>query len=303
MVIASRLAAGLGRADGESIIRRLMGKAFNLMVQALVLPGIRDSQCGLKGFHYQAARPIFSRQRLNGFAFDVEVLALARALKIPIKELPLRVKDCPGSTVNRILTPLQMAVDIIYLKLAFFINEYRLPGGYQPLREAATIMTLFFAALALRLPWLWEIPRFIDELKEVRLSYLIFTGQALPLHNAAHDIGAMHNYILAIIFKLLGPGIYWPRLYVACCSALTVIVVYLLGRILFGRTTGLLTSVFLMFNGMNILTSHMAWANCTTPFFFTLAMLSTILAEQKRNGWWLAAAGLLWAAPCKPILR
>ncbi|HEX3011779.1 MAG TPA: glycosyltransferase family 39 protein [Syntrophomonadaceae bacterium] len=159
-----------------------------------------------------------------------------------------------------------------------------------------TGLVLFIAALAVRLPWLWLVPRYIDELHEVTLGYNIYLGNTFALHNVAHDIGSMHNYILAAIFKLLGPGIYWPRLYVAVTAALTVVLIYFVGKKLYDRWTGLLAAGFLLTNGMHILVTHKAWANCTTPFFFTLAMLAIINAEQKKSGKWLVLAGLLWAA-------
>jgi len=162
-------------------------------------------------------------------------------------------------------------------------------------KELAVIAGLFITALLARLPWLWEVPRYIDELQEVNLAYSIYRGESLPLHNMAHDIGAMHNYILAGIFKVLGSGAYLPRLYVAVTSAITVVLIYYVGKKLYGKWTGIAAAVLLLGNGMHILVTHMAWANCTTPFFFSLAFLATIKAEQGKSGRWLAASGLLWA--------
>ncbi|MGE5406009.1 MAG: glycosyltransferase family 39 protein, partial [Candidatus Saccharibacteria bacterium] len=156
-------------------------------------------------------------------------------------------------------------------------------------------VVLFVTALALRIPYLWIIPRHIDELKEVKLAFDIFKGVSLPLHNAAWDIGAMHNYILSIIFWLFGPNINAPRLYVAVISALTVAVVYYLGKKMFGFWVGVLSAGLLLTNGMHIMVSHMAWANCTTPFFFVLSMLALLAAERRRDGRWLIASAFLWA--------
>ena len=153
----------------------------------------------------------------------------------------------------------------------------------------------FLLALGVRIPWLWEIPRFIDELREVNLAYLISRGQALPLHNAAHDIGALHNYILAGIFDIFGTGIYLPRLYTAVTSAMTVIFIYLSGSRLYGRVAGVVAAGLLLTNGMHILVTHMAWANCTTPFFFTFALYTTIRAAEQPSGGWLVGAGCSWA--------
>jgi glycosyltransferase involved in cell wall biosynthesis/putative flippase GtrA len=296
IAIARRHGANGQRIEGESWQRHIMGKCFNQLVQAILLPGIKDSQCGLKGFHYQAARVIFCRQRLNGFAFDVEILTLARALGYEIAELEVKAIDCNGSRVNPLLAPVQMMVDLFRVRTALFCNAYALPGGNRSILRSGLLLGVFIAALGLRLPWLWEIPRFIDELKEVSLAYLIYTGQLLPLHNAAHDIGAMHNYILAALFKIVGPSIYLPRFYVAVTAALTVPLLYHLGTRLYGRRAGLLAAAILLFNGMHILVTHMAWSNCTTPLFFTLALIATLNAEEKKSGSWLVVAALLWAA-------
>lgn len=156
-------------------------------------------------------------------------------------------------------------------------------------------VALFVTALALRIPYLWIIPRHIDELKEVKVAFDIYRGVSLPLHNAAWDIGAMHNYILSFIFWMFGPSTDAPRLYVAIVSALTVVAVYFLGKKMFGFWVGLLTAGLLLTSGMHIMVSHMAWANCTTPFFFVLAMLALLAAERRKDGKWLIASAFLWA--------
>jgi len=296
LVIACRQSAGGRRSQGESGRRRIMGRIFNSLVQVLLLPGLQDTQCGLKGFQASVAQDLFSRQRVKGFAFDVELMALARAMDYEIGQIPVNIADCSGSRVNQWLDPLHMLADIIRVKWSMTFNNYGLDRGRPLLGQLALGSGLFAAALALRIPWLWEFPRFIDELKEVNLAYQIYLGQAHPLHNAAHDIGAMHNYLLAGLFRLLGPGIYWPRLYVACLSALGVVLIYHLGKRLYGHYAGILAAVFLLFNGMHILNSHMAWANCTTPTFFTAALLALIVAENQRSGRYLVLSGLLWAA-------
>lgn len=284
------------RLEGESWLRRIMGRAFNLYVQTMVLPGITDTQCGLKGFRRQAAHSIFALQRLHRFAFDVELLALARAMHYDIARVPITAVDCAGSTVNPLLAPIQMAWDIIIVKLGLIFNLYGLKDNTQFKLDTGIAVALFTAAMAFRLPWLWQVPRYIDELKEVNLAFSIYLGKVLPLHNSAQDIGAMHNYILAGLFGLFGPSIYLPRLYVAITSAITVILVYRLGHKLFNRQVGIVAACLLLTNGMHIMVTHMAWSNCTTPLFFVLALLATINARDNKSGWWLLAAALLWAA-------
>ncbi|MGE5422046.1 MAG: glycosyltransferase, partial [Ignavibacteriales bacterium] len=295
IVVGSRR-TGLSQAeDGVSAARRILSRGFNLIIQGLLLPGIHDTQCGLKGFHRNAGVEIFSRQKLNRFAFDVELLALAKALGLQVLELPVSCSHCSDSKVNAWVSPLQMGWDVLRLKMAFLTNSYRLPRQSVSNREGLLAAAIFALAMMVRIPWLWLVPRYIDELKEVNLAYQISLGLTWPLHNAAYDIGAMHNYILGGIFKLLGPSIYWPRLYVSVLSAATVVLIYWLGRESFNRWVGLVAAGLLLTNGMHILITHMAWSNSTTPFFFLLALGLTMIAEQKKSGRWLVGAFFAWA--------
>jgi dolichyl-phosphate beta-glucosyltransferase len=97
--------------------REMTGRAFNLIVRLLLLPGVQDTQCGFKAFTQDAARAIFSRQKLDGFAFDVEVLILARGLGFTIQEIPVRWINDPASKVS-MLRGLQGFVDLVRLRLS-----------------------------------------------------------------------------------------------------------------------------------------------------------------------------------------
>ena len=77
VLIGSREAPGSNRI-GEPWRRHAVGRAFNWLVQALLLPGVQDTQCGFKLFSAEAATALFPRTTIDGFAFDVEVLTLAR---------------------------------------------------------------------------------------------------------------------------------------------------------------------------------------------------------------------------------
>jgi dolichyl-phosphate beta-glucosyltransferase len=76
------------------------GRVFSWVVQRLVLPGVVDSQCGFKAFTAKAALDLFERLRTAGFAFDVELLLLARACGYRIAEIPVNWTDQPGSKVR-----------------------------------------------------------------------------------------------------------------------------------------------------------------------------------------------------------
>ncbi len=88
VVLATREGAGARRL-GEPSWRHLMGRAFNLVVRTAVLPGIQDSQCGCKLLRTDLARELFGALRVVGWAWDVEILAAARARGARIREVPV----------------------------------------------------------------------------------------------------------------------------------------------------------------------------------------------------------------------
>jgi len=77
------------RRIGEPVIRHLAGRVFNFGVQRLMVPGIDDTQCGFKMFTGAAVEAIFPRVQVDGWAFDIEVLYLARLQRLRIVEVPI----------------------------------------------------------------------------------------------------------------------------------------------------------------------------------------------------------------------
>jgi dolichyl-phosphate beta-glucosyltransferase len=84
----------------QSPIRVLLGRAGNLWIRALAVPGIRDTQCGFKLFDGDVAREIFASCREDRFGFDIEVLCRARRERIPIAEVPVVWEHQEGSKVR-----------------------------------------------------------------------------------------------------------------------------------------------------------------------------------------------------------
>jgi dolichyl-phosphate beta-glucosyltransferase len=123
IVIGSREGTGARRV-GEPIYRHVMGRVFNRVVQALAVPGIEDSQCGFKAFRGDAARAVFSRQRVEGFGFDVEVLYLARRLGFGIRVVPLEWEHKENSRVAAVRDTLMMLRDVVSVR----VNDWR--GAY-----------------------------------------------------------------------------------------------------------------------------------------------------------------------------
>ena len=88
IAIATREAVGAERLD-EPTYRHAMGRVFNRIVRATLVSDIHDTQCGFKMFSSSAAELLFSRGRIDGWAFDVEALYIARLHNLRVHEVPI----------------------------------------------------------------------------------------------------------------------------------------------------------------------------------------------------------------------
>jgi len=113
VAIGSRVAKRPGEVEVRKPLHRLLiGRIFAALVTVFALDGISDTQCGFKMFRREAAAAIFSRQKLTGFAFDVEILFIARRLSLSIAEIPVNWVAQPGSKVNLIADSVRMQWDL-----------------------------------------------------------------------------------------------------------------------------------------------------------------------------------------------
>jgi dolichyl-phosphate beta-glucosyltransferase len=92
VVIGCRSLAS-GNTKGLNLSRKIVGKAFNFLSRKLFNLPYRDMQAGLKGFKRNSAKALFSRQQMDGFSFDVELIYLAKKYGYSIKEVPAVVSD------------------------------------------------------------------------------------------------------------------------------------------------------------------------------------------------------------------
>ena len=123
IAIGSREGAG-ARRIGEPVARHLVGRAFNGFVRALAVPGIRDTQCGFKCFRAEAAQALFPLQRLDGFAFDVELLFLARRRGMRVVEVPIEWRYQAESKVAPLRHALGMARDVLRVRWSAWRGLY-----------------------------------------------------------------------------------------------------------------------------------------------------------------------------------
>src|SRR3989338_10362489 len=89
VVIGSRDVKGARMLPPQIFYKRWLGDIGNLIIQALLVPGIWDTQCGFKCFSDEAAEKIFRKTKIDRWGFDAEALALAKASGYVIKEMPI----------------------------------------------------------------------------------------------------------------------------------------------------------------------------------------------------------------------
>jgi hypothetical protein len=196
LVIGSREAAGSERVD-EPVTRHLIGRAFNWLVRVVAVPGITDTQCGFKLLSAAAAETICPHMTIDGFAFDVEMLALARRQGYDVREVGVtwhgdqesRVAFGRGAAafgdVLRIAWRLQTVEDDVAAR------ERSLPierAGFLSVRAWAYVIAgIFAASLAydlMRMPV--QVFDALEELLAAQRSPSAITSFIAASHNMAY---------------------------------------------------------------------------------------------------------------------
>ena len=96
--------------------RRKLGRVFNYLTRFLILPQFRDTQCGFKLFRRDTAQHLFKEQKLDGYAFDVEILYLASRSGYRIKEVGVTWFDAPFTKIRVFRDSVRMLSDIMKIK-------------------------------------------------------------------------------------------------------------------------------------------------------------------------------------------
>jgi dolichyl-phosphate beta-glucosyltransferase len=122
--IASREARGAQRYN-EPLYRHLIGRVFNFLVRILVLPGLQDTQCGYKCFRSSVIEAVFKRQSMTGWAFDVELLAIARQQGFSLKEVPIEWYYGPHSRMRMFVDAPKMFTDLLAIRSNVRKGAYR----------------------------------------------------------------------------------------------------------------------------------------------------------------------------------
>ncbi len=121
--IASREAPGAIRYY-EPVFRHITGRIYNLLIRLLLLPGLQDTQCGFKCFHGAIAEDIFRYQKLKGWAYDVEVLFIARRHGWKINEIPVRWYYSRDSKIKIVKDSIKMFIELLTIRRNAALGVY-----------------------------------------------------------------------------------------------------------------------------------------------------------------------------------
>jgi dolichyl-phosphate beta-glucosyltransferase len=125
LVMASRSLPDSDVAVHQPAYREMMGRAFNVLVQALIIRGVIDTQCGFKLMKAEAAREIAARLSIDRFSFDVEMLLAAKRLGYAYADVPVRWINSPGSRVHPLRDSINMLLDLFRIKLYDIAGRYK----------------------------------------------------------------------------------------------------------------------------------------------------------------------------------
>ena len=125
------------------LYRRIAGRMFHAVVRLYAIRGFVDTQCGFKLFDAPVAHDLFSRMRMTGYSFDVEVLLMALRAGYKVAEVPVNWVHQPGSKVRVVRDGLRMAIDVLRIRANAARGVYDQPHIALPAsREAASTETL-----------------------------------------------------------------------------------------------------------------------------------------------------------------
>ncbi|HWB21194.1 MAG TPA: dolichyl-phosphate beta-glucosyltransferase [Phycisphaerales bacterium] len=113
VLIASRRLPSARIVRPQHRIRQALGRTFPYIVRLIALPNVSDTQCGFKMFSRAARQAIFPLQKIDRFAFDVELLLIARKLNLRLAEIPVNWDNPTSSTVRIHIDTIQMLCDVL----------------------------------------------------------------------------------------------------------------------------------------------------------------------------------------------
>ena len=116
IAIGSRRHPDAEAVVAPSALREVGSRVINIAARLALAGGYADTQCGLKGFRSDVGRAMFGLGRIDGFAFDIELLALAELHGFSVSEIPVSLESSDSSTVNVARDAVRLLVDVVRIR-------------------------------------------------------------------------------------------------------------------------------------------------------------------------------------------
>jgi dolichyl-phosphate beta-glucosyltransferase len=111
----------------QSLLRQVVGRAYNILLRLVLRLPYKDTQCGFKACTRRAAEIIFTRQQIERWGFDPELLFIARKFKLKMTEVPVEWANDERSKVHLIRDGLQMFLELLLIRANDLLGRYRRP--------------------------------------------------------------------------------------------------------------------------------------------------------------------------------
>ena len=138
VAVGTRRDSRLVTHTSAGLVRDVGGRLVNLATHVLLLGQYRDTQAGCKGFRSDVAELIFSKTKLNGFSFDIEIFHLVERWRLTLAEVPMSVAETDASTVNLVSDTLALLGDLGRIRRWSARGEYTDPERVALLPEAVS---------------------------------------------------------------------------------------------------------------------------------------------------------------------
>ena len=132
MVVGSRRHVDTTTLVRARRLREASGRVFSILTRLVLLRELRDTQCGLKAFSADAAQVLFSRSRIDSFAFDVELFYLAERYGLGVREVSVQLANSDVSSVSLGLDAARMLRDLLRIRRLAAAGSYDLDGTDPP---------------------------------------------------------------------------------------------------------------------------------------------------------------------------
>lgn len=128
IAIGSRRHPAADTVVAPTLLREVGSRAVNAATRLVLVGGYSDTQCGLKGFRGDVGRVLFGRGRVDGFAFDIELLAMAELHGFSVSEVPVSLESSDTSTVHVVRDALRLLSDVLRIRCWTGQHVYDLSG-------------------------------------------------------------------------------------------------------------------------------------------------------------------------------